>query len=148
MADEHDTGEGSHAVELAQIREIVKEEVAKALQATIPTHMDGMQASLLDSIRQEFATLKASGDVERPSRKVTYKDFVACYVMAKLLVHRERVCFLSKVRLSGVVDGSLVARFAAIQKVRHMYGGLVFMRPWVRDLRRVRLEDEGSWVRQ
>ncbi|KAD3641749.1 hypothetical protein E3N88_30973 [Mikania micrantha] len=78
MADEHDTGEGSHAVELAQIREIVKEEVAKALQATIPTHMDGMQASLLDSIRQEFATLKASGDVERPSRKVTYKDFVAC----------------------------------------------------------------------
>ncbi|KAD3066947.1 hypothetical protein E3N88_34827 [Mikania micrantha] len=69
MADEHDTGEGSHAVELAQIREIVKEEVAKALQATIPTHMDGMQASLLDSIRQEFATLKASGDIERPSRK-------------------------------------------------------------------------------
>ncbi|KAD2804639.1 hypothetical protein E3N88_38016 [Mikania micrantha] len=78
MADEHDTGEGSRAVELAQIRKIVKEEVAKALQTTIPTHMDGMQASLLDSIRQEFATLKASGDVERPSRKVTYKDFVAC----------------------------------------------------------------------
>ncbi|KAD3067290.1 hypothetical protein E3N88_35170 [Mikania micrantha] len=78
MADEHNTGEGSHNIDLTQMRDMVKEEVAKALQANISTYMEGMEASLQNFIRQEFATLKTSGEMERASKKVTYKDFVAC----------------------------------------------------------------------
>ncbi|KAD4178196.1 hypothetical protein E3N88_26787 [Mikania micrantha] len=37
-----------------------------------------MEVSLQNFIRQEFATLKTSGEMERASKKVTYKDFVAC----------------------------------------------------------------------
>ncbi|KAD4384664.1 hypothetical protein E3N88_24832 [Mikania micrantha] len=70
MADEHNTGEGSHNIDLTQMRDMVKEEVAKALQANISTYMEGMEVSLQNFIRQEFATLKTSGEMERASKKV------------------------------------------------------------------------------
>ncbi|KAD7477212.1 hypothetical protein E3N88_00348 [Mikania micrantha] len=84
MADEHNIGEneGEDAT-LIETRRIVKEEVAKAFEAAMPTYMDGMQASLRKFISDELGALKAEigqtvGNLEPPTKKVTYKEFIAC----------------------------------------------------------------------
>ncbi|KAD4889132.1 hypothetical protein E3N88_21205 [Mikania micrantha] len=69
---------GGHEINLTEMQAMVREEVAKALEASIPHHMEGLQASMREFIRQEFANLRGGRDGERTPKKVTYKEFVAC----------------------------------------------------------------------
>ncbi|KAD6454523.1 hypothetical protein E3N88_09229 [Mikania micrantha] len=79
MTEEHNSGGLYHEEEhLTELQVMVREEVAKAFEATLPTRLDGLQASLKDFIQEEFATLKDEIGGEKPSKKVTYKEFVAC----------------------------------------------------------------------
>ncbi|KAD1449638.1 hypothetical protein E3N88_42813 [Mikania micrantha] len=79
MADEHNPkGIEYEEEQLTELQMMVREEVAKAFEATLPTRLDGLQASLKDFIHEEFATLKDEMGGEKPSKKVTYKEFVAC----------------------------------------------------------------------
>ncbi|KAD3069175.1 hypothetical protein E3N88_37055 [Mikania micrantha] len=79
MADEHNPeGFGHEEEHLTELQVMVREEVAKAFEATLPTRLEGLQASLKDFIHEEFATLKDEMGGEKPSKKVTYKEFVAC----------------------------------------------------------------------
>ncbi|KAD7116959.1 hypothetical protein E3N88_04227 [Mikania micrantha] len=79
MADEHNPeGLGHEEEHLTELQVMVREEVAKAFEATLPTRLDGLQASLKDFIHEEFATLKDEIGGEKPFKKVTYKEFVAC----------------------------------------------------------------------
>ncbi|KAD2805188.1 hypothetical protein E3N88_38565 [Mikania micrantha] len=78
MADEHNPkGFGHEEEQLTELQRMVREEVAKAFEATLPTRLDGLQASLKDFIHEEFATLKGEMGGDKPSKKVTYKEFVA-----------------------------------------------------------------------
>ena len=72
MADEHDETETQN---------MLRKEVAKALEAVLPTYMEDMQSSLREFLQQEFLNLKTVEDVERPPKRVTYKEFVACKPM-------------------------------------------------------------------
>ncbi|KAD7477674.1 hypothetical protein E3N88_00810 [Mikania micrantha] len=103
MADEHDTGEGSHAVELAQIREIVKEEVAKALQATIPTHMDEVIKVTNAKIDQIRAHLKAAQDRQKSyadKRRRPIEFQVGDYVLLKVSPWKGVIRFRKRGKLS------------------------------------------------
>ncbi|KAD5961588.1 hypothetical protein E3N88_13061 [Mikania micrantha] len=79
MADDHNPkGMGHEEEQLTELQMMVREEVAKAFEATLPTRLDGLQASLKNFISEEFATLKDEMSGEKPSKNVTYKEFVAC----------------------------------------------------------------------
>ncbi|KAD3337002.1 hypothetical protein E3N88_32522 [Mikania micrantha] len=79
MAEEHNSG-GSGHVEgmLTENQRMIKEEVARALEAALPTYIEEIKSSLKDFLHEELADFKAGAEVEQPSKKVTYKDFMAC----------------------------------------------------------------------
>ncbi|KAD6796126.1 hypothetical protein E3N88_07022 [Mikania micrantha] len=59
MADEHNSeGLGHEEEHLTELQVMVREEVAKAFEATLPTHLDGIKSSLKNFISEEFATFK------------------------------------------------------------------------------------------
>ncbi|KAD4179563.1 hypothetical protein E3N88_28154 [Mikania micrantha] len=79
MADDHNPkGLEYEEEQLTELQMMVREEVVKAFEATLPIRLEGLQASLKDFIHEEFATLKDEMGGEKPSKKVTYKEFVAC----------------------------------------------------------------------
>ena len=72
MADNRSPGE---EVSDERLKQVVSEEVAKAIGANLPNYIDDLQQSLREFIRQEFSSLKAGESTKR----VSYKEFVACH---------------------------------------------------------------------
>lgn len=62
----------------SEMRRIVSEEVAKAMGATIPGYMEDLQRSLKEFMHQELAEIRVVEETEKTTKRVTYKEFVAC----------------------------------------------------------------------
>ncbi|KAD4384675.1 hypothetical protein E3N88_24843 [Mikania micrantha] len=72
MAEEHNSG-GSGHVEgmLTENQRMIKEEVARALEAALPTYIEEIKSSLKDFLHEELADFKAGAEVEQPSKKMS-----------------------------------------------------------------------------
>ncbi|KAD5317330.1 hypothetical protein E3N88_17276 [Mikania micrantha] len=79
MADEHTSGgNSSKKVELTETQILMKEEVAKTLEAVLPTYIEGTKSSLKEFIHQELADFEAEAEMKQLSKKITIKEFMAC----------------------------------------------------------------------
>ena len=57
---------------IAEIRDMVQEEVAKAIEVNMPRYMEQMHDNLRDFLREELSTFKGEG------KRVTFKEFMSC----------------------------------------------------------------------
>ncbi|KAD2806061.1 hypothetical protein E3N88_39438 [Mikania micrantha] len=78
MADENTYGgsSSSEKVELTETQVMVKEEVAKAFEAALPTYIEEIKASLKDFLHQELADFEAGVGMKQSSKTTTFKEFM------------------------------------------------------------------------
>ncbi|KAD6455172.1 hypothetical protein E3N88_09878 [Mikania micrantha] len=80
MADENTYGgsSSSEKVELTETQVMVKEEVAKAFEAALPTYIEEIKASLKDFLHEELVDFEAGVGMKQSSKMTTFKEFMAC----------------------------------------------------------------------
>ncbi|KAD7476992.1 hypothetical protein E3N88_00128 [Mikania micrantha] len=79
MAEEHTSGvNSSEKVELTETQIMVKEEVAKAFEAALPTYIEEIKSSLKEFLHQELSELETGVEKKQSSKTTTFKEFMAC----------------------------------------------------------------------